>query len=659
MRGLRAAVPRERELADARRRRLRPRRRTRATSSTTWPRNRGLLLARERHLALDGRRLPGAGRVARRAASPTTCWCSTPRPSRRSARSTARARSPPCTRARSTRSRARPGSSSASTTRTAAPTRGASTATTSPRPRPTPSVRVLRLERRRARDARGPSRRRPRAAADEDCSVWRGEVHVTTLATQYKKIRFYTRENVGAEDIHLPPEELDTEAFVLTLVRASGRSSSASRGGDRGAAWRGVGRAPAPRRAALPALPAARPRASRREVRSPHFAPPGDLPLRPRAGRRGLCASSLFRGAPRGASRPRSRSSRAARASNGCPACVGPRRGGRAAAARRRRAACSRHLAARRRRRAGATTRRERSRGARRWTRTSARDCAACGARPSPRRRETLASLAAAWTRLARPRGRCRGWRDARARRRGRARARATSSSRSTRVPRDARARLRSARGRFAAAHARSTREHAHGDWRSRTCSTRRARSCALARRGDPALARARPRRAPCSSTSRPPASRAERARTSFLVGLGASTARRFELWQGFLRAPGEERALLAEVRRAHRARLARVVSLLRQVLRPPPARGQDARARHRAALRGAAAPRPLPPAAGASTAAPSRDGRLATLERALCGVERGDDLSGRARARGLVRLPRAAARTASKASSATTATTC
>ncbi len=38
-----------------------------------------------------------------------------------------------------------------------------------------------------------------------------------TLAKYYKKVRFYTRENVGAEDIHLPAEELDTQAFALTI----------------------------------------------------------------------------------------------------------------------------------------------------------------------------------------------------------------------------------------------------------------------------------------------------------------------------------------------------------------------------------------------------------------------------------------------------------
>ena len=44
-----------------------------------------------------------------------------------------------------------------------------------------------------------------------------GEVGLTKTATLYKKIRFYTRENVGTGDIDLPPEEMHTEAFFLTL----------------------------------------------------------------------------------------------------------------------------------------------------------------------------------------------------------------------------------------------------------------------------------------------------------------------------------------------------------------------------------------------------------------------------------------------------------
>jgi len=99
-------------------------------------------------------------------------------------------------------------------------------------------VRILRLEERAAR---------PRPAPGEDpdgvldWAVWRGEVHVTTVATLYKKIRFYTRENLGAEDIVLPPEEIDTEAFVLTVSEETAAELGLT-AGNRAAAWRGVGR---------------------------------------------------------------------------------------------------------------------------------------------------------------------------------------------------------------------------------------------------------------------------------------------------------------------------------------------------------------------------------------------------------------------------------
>jgi len=93
-------------------------------------------------------------------------------------------------------------------------------------------VRVLRLEEKASRFA---------PEGGETWAVWRGEVHVTTIATNYKKIRFYTRENIGAEDIHLPPEEIDTEAFVLTLDEARASRLGLTTG-NRAAAWRGLGR---------------------------------------------------------------------------------------------------------------------------------------------------------------------------------------------------------------------------------------------------------------------------------------------------------------------------------------------------------------------------------------------------------------------------------
>jgi len=94
-------------------------------------------------------------------------------------------------------------------------------------------VRVLRLE---ERQVAGP-------LGEERFSLWRGEVHVTTLATLYKKIRFYTRENLGAEEIHLPPEELDTDAFVLTMSNESLNHTleEADLVADRGATWFALG----------------------------------------------------------------------------------------------------------------------------------------------------------------------------------------------------------------------------------------------------------------------------------------------------------------------------------------------------------------------------------------------------------------------------------
>jgi DEAD/DEAH box helicase domain-containing protein len=93
-------------------------------------------------------------------------------------------------------------------------------------------VRVLRLEERALHLVED---------GTSDFEIWRGEVHVTTVATMYKKIRFYSRENVGAGDIHLPPEEMDTEAFVLTLApERAARLALVS--GNHAAAWGGVGR---------------------------------------------------------------------------------------------------------------------------------------------------------------------------------------------------------------------------------------------------------------------------------------------------------------------------------------------------------------------------------------------------------------------------------
>jgi DEAD/DEAH box helicase domain-containing protein len=149
-------------------------------------------------------------------------------------------------------------------------------------------VRVLRLEARSLRErtawpvhdpwtpslsgGAAPVTPPPEPTDGEDYSVWHGEVHVTTVATQYKKIRFYTRENVGAGDIHLPPEELDTETFVLTLSDRSAHDLGLA-GGDRGAAWHALGDL-VRRLAPLYVRCSPSDLGLSTQVRSPHFARP-------------------------------------------------------------------------------------------------------------------------------------------------------------------------------------------------------------------------------------------------------------------------------------------------------------------------------------------------------------------------------------------------
>jgi DEAD/DEAH box helicase domain-containing protein len=154
----------------------------------------------------------------------------------------------------------------------------------------------------------------------EDCAIWRGEVHVTTLATMFKKIRFYTRENVGADDIHLPAEELDTEAFVLTLSEETAGELGLT-GGDRGAAWRGVGRLV---RRVAPLYVRCQPNdlGISTEVKSPHFKRPSLFLYDRVQGGVGL-AELLFQGHG-DVLRAALDVARACRCSAGCPACVGP-----------------------------------------------------------------------------------------------------------------------------------------------------------------------------------------------------------------------------------------------------------------------------------------------------------------------------------------------
>jgi len=187
------------------------------------------------------------------------------------------------------------------------------------------AVRVLRLEERRMRTRADAPVERPLIAVPhdldgEDHSVWRGEVHVTAVATQYKKIRFYTRENVGAEDIHLPPEELDTEAFVLTLSDAAACELGLA-GGDRGAAWRGVGSL---LRRVAPLWLRCQPSdlGLSTQVRSPHFQRPAIFVYDAVQGGVGL--STILFQSYRDMARAALEVVARCACTSGCPGCVGP-----------------------------------------------------------------------------------------------------------------------------------------------------------------------------------------------------------------------------------------------------------------------------------------------------------------------------------------------
>lgn len=58
-------------------------------------------------------------------------------------------------------------------------------------------------------------------------------MHVSTLAKAFKKIKFYPRENVGIGEIHLPPEESETEACELVLQPELIAQLGLKKGGER------------------------------------------------------------------------------------------------------------------------------------------------------------------------------------------------------------------------------------------------------------------------------------------------------------------------------------------------------------------------------------------------------------------------------------------
>lgn len=154
---------------------------------------------------------------------------------------------------------------------------------------------------------------------DEDYALYCGEVHVKTLATDFKKVRYYTRENLGVDDIHLPPEELDTQAVVLTLSNRTAAELGLV-GGDRGSAWRGAGQL---LRRVAPLFLRCQPSdlGLSTQVRSPHFRRPTITVWERVQGGVGL--SELFGRAHREILDAAREVALGCACSLGCPGCVG------------------------------------------------------------------------------------------------------------------------------------------------------------------------------------------------------------------------------------------------------------------------------------------------------------------------------------------------
>ena len=59
-----------------------------------------------------------------------------------------------------------------------------------------------------------------RRAAQDPPYAAHGEVHVSSRVVGFKKIKFYTNENVGSGELDLPEQEMHTTAYWLTIPRA-------------------------------------------------------------------------------------------------------------------------------------------------------------------------------------------------------------------------------------------------------------------------------------------------------------------------------------------------------------------------------------------------------------------------------------------------------
>jgi DEAD/DEAH box helicase domain-containing protein len=65
--------------------------------------------------------------------------------------------------------------------------------------------------------ARRPGSEAPDRSSDPASSRSHGEVHVSSRVVGFKKIKFYTNENVGSGELDLPEQQMHTTAYWLTL----------------------------------------------------------------------------------------------------------------------------------------------------------------------------------------------------------------------------------------------------------------------------------------------------------------------------------------------------------------------------------------------------------------------------------------------------------
>ncbi|MCX8037484.1 MAG: DEAD/DEAH box helicase [Candidatus Sumerlaeia bacterium] len=74
-----------------------------------------------------------------------------------------------------------------------------------------------------------PDEDKPEKCRWRECDIGHGDVTVTTTVPMFKKVKFYSRESIGFEELELPPQTLETTAMwlappkeVLERVRARG-----------------------------------------------------------------------------------------------------------------------------------------------------------------------------------------------------------------------------------------------------------------------------------------------------------------------------------------------------------------------------------------------------------------------------------------------------